>query len=90
MALGRPGIVSILQAIGLGLSIPLMLVLVPRYGVMGAAVSLLISTSARLIFVYFGFAIFLKVRLPRLMPQLDDLKLLRSVLPLPGMKAGRL
>lgn len=76
MALGRPGIVTILQAIGLSLSIPMMLLLIPRYGIYGAAVSLLTSTSVRLLFIYIGFKVFLKVNLPSLFPGRDDVKLL--------------
>jgi O-antigen/teichoic acid export membrane protein len=76
MALGRPGVVTILQAIGLSLSIPMMLWLIPRYGIYGAAVSLLTSTVARLVFIYAGFRIFLKVGAPSLLPTVDDATLL--------------
>jgi O-antigen/teichoic acid export membrane protein len=76
MALGRPGIVTILQGIGLSLSVPMMLWLIPRYGIYGAAISLLTSTIARLIFIYSGFRIFLKVDPPRLLPDNRDLKIL--------------
>jgi O-antigen/teichoic acid export membrane protein len=80
MALGRPGIVSCLQASGLAISIPLMLVFVPRYGIEGAAASLLISTIARFILVMAGFPLILKTRLPNLIPQMTDFHLLRSLL----------
>ena len=76
MALGRPGIVTILQGIGLSLSIPMMLWLIPRYGIYGAAVSLFASTVARLLFIYIGFRAFLKIRPPRLLPDVHDVKLL--------------
>jgi O-antigen/teichoic acid export membrane protein len=76
MALGRPGIVTILQAIGLSLSVPLMLFLIPRYGIYGAAVSLLASTIARLIFIYCGYWFALKIAPPRLLPDGDDAMLL--------------
>lgn len=82
MALGRPGLVTILQAIGLSLSIPLMLVLIPRWGIKGAAVSLLLSTIARLIFVLCGFRIFLHTRIPDLVPRLRDFEELRAMLRL--------
>jgi O-antigen/teichoic acid export membrane protein len=85
MALGRPGVVSILQAIGLFLSVPLMLLLVPRYGILGAAESLLISTVARLIFVFFGFRIFLKMRLPAMTPRRRDFDALLALLPKPAL-----
>ena len=76
MALNHPGVVTVLQAIGLSLSIPMMLWLIPRYGIYGAAVSLLTSTIARLIFVCVGFRVFLKTPAPNLLPDWHDLKLL--------------
>jgi len=76
MALNRPGVVTILQAVGLSLSIPMMLWLIPRYGIYGAAISLLVSTTARLVFVTAGFRIFLKVSPPRLLPGWNDIRLL--------------
>ncbi len=81
MALGRPGIVTILQAVGLSFSIPLMLILIPRWGIKGAATALLVSTLARLVFVMAGFPIFLKTRLPNLLPQVADFDLLWQRLP---------
>jgi O-antigen/teichoic acid export membrane protein len=66
MALDRPGMVTILQGVGVGLSIPLLMWLVPRYGLEGAGIALLLSTSARLIFVYASFPIVLKTSPPRL------------------------
>jgi O-antigen/teichoic acid export membrane protein len=76
MALDRPGVVTVLQAIGLSLSIPLMILLIPHYGIYGAAIALLTSTVARLIFVYSAFRLFLKTRPPSLLPAADDIRLL--------------
>lgn len=76
LALGRPGIVTILQAIGLSLSIPMMLWLIPHYGIYGAAISLLTSTVARLLFIYVSFRVFLKTKPPTLVPSGSDLKML--------------
>jgi O-antigen/teichoic acid export membrane protein len=76
MALDRPGVVTALQASGLSLSVPLMMLLIPRFGIYGAAVSLLISTTARLLFVYAAFGIFLKTKPPSLIPAVSDVKLL--------------
>lgn len=76
MALNRPGVVTILQASGLSLSIPMMVWLIPKYGIYGAAISLLASTSARLIFVCCGFRIFLKTSPPNLLPGWNDVRLL--------------
>jgi O-antigen/teichoic acid export membrane protein len=78
MALNRPGVVTVLQGLGLSLSVPMMLCLIPRYGIYGAAISLLASTSARLLFVCAGFRIFLKVSPPRLLPDSSDMQTLLS------------
>lgn len=83
MALGRPGTVTVLQGIGLGLSVPLMIVLIPRYGINGAAASLLISTCFRFAFMYFSFRWVLKLPLPSLLPRREDLSLLLSALNRP-------
>ncbi|HUA98555.1 MAG TPA: oligosaccharide flippase family protein [Terracidiphilus sp.] len=76
MALNRPGVVTVLQALGLSLCIPMMLLLIPRYGIDGAVISLLVSTTARFLFVCAGFGIFLKTRPPRLVPGAEDLRML--------------
>lgn len=77
MALGRPGTVTLLQATGLSLSVPLMILLIPRWGIAGAAFSLLVSTCARFVFLYASFPLILKVPLPSLMPQPEDFAILR-------------
>ena len=78
MALGHPGVVTILQGLGLATSIPLMLWLIPKIGVEGAALSLLLSTIARFAFVFLGFRLILKTRLPRLFPTREDIDLLAT------------
>lgn len=72
MASNRPGITSITQGIGVGLTVPLLLVLVPRYGLVGAGLAILTSTTVRFIFVVASFPITLKVRPPRLWPRWSD------------------
>jgi O-antigen/teichoic acid export membrane protein len=81
MALNRPGVVTVLQAFGLSLSIPMMLLLIPRYGIYGAAVSLLTSTVARLVFVCVGFKVFLKMKPPSLVPKMNDIRMLLGAWP---------
>ena len=73
MALGRPGITTILQAAGLGLTIPLMLFYVPRYGIVGAAIALLASTTIRLFLILAAFPLILKLPTPRLWFNHNDL-----------------
>ena len=72
MALGRPGTLTVMQGIGLGLTVPLMLLLIPTYGLEGAGLALLGSTSIRLVFVIVSFPLILKVRPPGLLMTRDD------------------
>lgn len=72
MALGRPGMLTFMQAIGLGLTVPLMLLLIPTYGLEGAGLALLCSTAIRLIFVLICFPLILKVRPPSLILNRED------------------
>jgi O-antigen/teichoic acid export membrane protein len=72
MAIGRPGVVTGLQALGLGLSIPLMLLLIPRFGLVGAALALLISTCVRLTLTLAGYPRLLRTRVPKLLVTVDD------------------
>lgn len=51
MALNRPTFITIQQIAGLIASIPLLLILVPAFGVRGAALSVLFSTLLRLLFI---------------------------------------
>jgi O-antigen/teichoic acid export membrane protein len=74
MALERPGVITALQVTGLILTLPLMLVFVPRLGIAGAGLALLLSTTARLLFVLASYPIFLKMRMPRVFPRAEDLK----------------
>ncbi len=63
---GRPGIVSILQGVGLAAALPLMLMLIPRFGLLGAALSLLASTILRLVFVMICYPLVLARKAPNL------------------------
>lgn len=77
MALSRPGVVTFVHVIGLSLTIPLMLVLVPRYGTVGAAFSLLLSTTARFLCVLISFPIFLRMSAPGMILRGSDLQAVR-------------
>jgi O-antigen/teichoic acid export membrane protein len=78
MALGRPGVITALQAFGLSLTVPLMFILVPRLGLQGAALSLLLSTSARFLFVLASFSRFLATPCPSLIPRQGDFRTVAS------------
>jgi O-antigen/teichoic acid export membrane protein len=49
------------------------MVLTPRYGIVGAGLALLISTSTRLICVLLCFPLFLKMRVPDILPKWQDI-----------------
>lgn len=74
MALERPGVITALQIVGLSLTLPLMIVFVPRLGIVGAGLALLISTSARLVFVLASFPVFLKMPVPNILPKAEDIR----------------
>jgi antigen flippase len=73
MAVDRPGVASVLQGIGVSLSVLLLLILVPRYGLEGAGLALLISSIIRLVIMIACFPLVLKVRAPRLLLTRADL-----------------
>jgi O-antigen/teichoic acid export membrane protein len=75
MALGRPGLLTIFQVLGLLLNLPLLLVFVPRFGVEGAALALLASTIVRLVAVCWSFRARLGVPCPSIFPKLKDFTL---------------
>ncbi|MGD1921072.1 MAG: lipopolysaccharide biosynthesis protein, partial [Pleurocapsa sp.] len=73
MALGKPGFVTFLQGIGVLISVPLMFVFIPKYGLEGAGIALLCSSSTRLILVYLSYKFVLKVPLPKLILNKGDI-----------------
>jgi peptidoglycan/LPS O-acetylase OafA/YrhL/O-antigen/teichoic acid export membrane protein len=72
LALNRPGIVTIQQAAGLLLALPLLMLLIPRFGLTGAGVAILIATSARMVVILASFPLVLKVPVPSLVPSRAD------------------
>ncbi len=72
MASDKPGLVSLMQGVGVFLTVPLLLVLIPKFGLVGAGMAMLISTMVRFGFVLVNFPITLGVRPPRLWPKLED------------------
>lgn len=78
MALDRPGLVAVLQGVGLGLNFPLMLLLIPNYGLVGAGFALIGATTARLIFILVSYPLVLKVRPPSLLLTRGDLQFLKQ------------
>lgn len=80
LAIGKPETITAFQFFGLMLGVPCMLVLIPKYGILGASLSILVSTIARLIFIQLSFWMVLKVRPPGLIPRLSDFIFLRKAL----------
>jgi O-antigen/teichoic acid export membrane protein len=78
LALGKPATVTALQAAGLALSVPLMLVLIPRLGLLGAGIALLLSTVARFGLVLVCFPWLLKTRPPNLLLTRADIESLQQ------------
>lgn len=78
MATNRPGLVTLRQGLGLLLNLPLLLILVPRLGLMGAGVALAVTSSLRLLFIVVSFPRVLKVPAPRLWLGADDLAYLMN------------
>ncbi len=64
LASGFPGTVTLLQGCGLVTSIPLMFLLIPRFGVRGAGCALMLATMLRFAFIMFNFPLKLGVRPP--------------------------
>jgi len=74
MAAGRPGIVTLLQSAGLAVTIPLMFLLIPRFGILGAGIALLGSTICRLVLIVLSYPRFLRIPCPRLLITWPELR----------------
>ena len=66
MSAGRPGVATLIQLASLVASVPLFLILVPAYGVNGAAFGLLAGTGLRLLLTVAAYPAFLQVPAPHL------------------------
>ncbi|GIP36198.1 lipopolysaccharide biosynthesis protein [Paenibacillus sp. J2TS4] len=78
MSLGKPGYHSMLQAVGMGAGMLLMLVMVPQYGLISAGIALLTGSIIRLLL---GLGLYKKVlhtTMPRMLIRWDDLRWLYS------------
>lgn len=80
MALGKPKFVSILQGVGLILVIPLLFLLVPKFGLFGAGVAMLSSSVLRFLFIILNIKYNLKVKLPRLLINAQDLQWMKTTM----------
>ncbi|MBD2306537.1 oligosaccharide flippase family protein [Chroococcidiopsis sp. FACHB-1243] len=79
MAVGRPGALTVVEAISVLVTVPLLLILIPIYGLEGAGWSLFISTIFRLVCLLVGYPLLLKVPPPGLIATRKDIDFLRQV-----------
>jgi O-antigen/teichoic acid export membrane protein len=75
-ATDRPGMATLFQFGGLATAVPLMLVLIPRLGLVGAAFALLASTSLRLALAIGAYPLLLGAAIPKLIVSRSDLRYL--------------
>ncbi|MEB3212915.1 MAG: oligosaccharide flippase family protein [Leptolyngbyaceae bacterium] len=80
MAAGKPSMVTLFQTFGVGLSIPLLLILVPKYGLVGVGYALLISTTVRFLLVLISYPRVLKQPIPSLLICIEDVRFMRKQL----------
>lgn len=80
MATDRPGLITLLQGLGLLLNLPLLLVLVPTFGLLGAGMSLLLTSFVRLLVILLAFPRVLNTPPPRLWLNASDLQDARTAL----------
>ncbi len=79
-ATNRPGMATVFQFGGLATAVPLMLLLIPRLGLIGAALALLTSTFLRLALAIASYPLLLRAPVPKLIVTGEDVRyLLRSL-----------
>jgi O-antigen/teichoic acid export membrane protein len=80
MASNHPGTITLQQITGLAATLPLLIILIPRFGVMGAAVAVLSSTVLRCVFMAVSFPAVFRRRVPSVIPSIEDANWLRICL----------
>jgi enterobacterial common antigen flippase len=80
LALNRPGYVSMLQVVDLSVLGLLLVILIPTYGINGAAFALLVATTLRLGLILLSYPLVLRSRPPSLALSLDDFRWIREAL----------
>jgi O-antigen/teichoic acid export membrane protein len=78
-ASGRPGFVSVARAVDLAVTVPMILILAPRFGGLGGAYGLLAGTSLRLGLLWAGVVFQLRAPFPRLWLDRSDVAAARSL-----------
>jgi len=80
LAAGKPGVIAIIQASGLAFVVPLMLWLIPRFGLLGAAWALVLATFLRAGITMVCFPIVLKAPIPSLLITVNDFRFVKESL----------
>ncbi|MGO8917303.1 MAG: lipopolysaccharide biosynthesis protein [Stellaceae bacterium] len=73
MAVGRPGVVTLLNAAQFSICIPLAVILLPRYQLAGVAAAMLAATTLRLMLTLASYSLVLGLPRPRLILSSSDL-----------------
>ncbi len=79
-AAGRPGVASIVPVVSILVTFPLLAVLVPRHGLVGAGFALVITAVGRFGLLLAFYPIFLGQRVPALWPTRADARTIAAVL----------
>lgn len=91
MAYGRPGVVTVIQGIGVTIGVASMPILILKFGVAGAAAALVMSSTIRLTLTLFCFRTILNMPIPSLLPKRTDLAFvaarIRGLMPNPDLAA---
>ncbi|HUN58308.1 MAG TPA: oligosaccharide flippase family protein [Candidatus Binataceae bacterium] len=74
MAVGRPGVVTLLNSAQFAICIPLALVLLPHYQAVGVATAMLAGTTFRLILMVTSYSLVLGLPRPQLIFSFSDLR----------------
>lgn len=80
MALNKPGVVTGMYAIGLLVTVPMMYLLIPIYGIKGAGLALLCAGFGRFIYIVLHYPLSLKVGFPKLISPVEDWNWLSGML----------
>ena len=78
LALGRPGTVTAIQALGVGIGLLIMPGMIKEFGGPGAPLALLVSGIIRLAVTLLSFRYFLKTAPPHIWPKREDLRIVTN------------
>jgi O-antigen/teichoic acid export membrane protein len=76
MALERPGTITAIQALGVGVGLLMMPAMIREFGGPGAPLALLVSSVIRFSITFVSFPYLLKTPAPRIWPKREDMQLL--------------